>query len=322
MKKRILYYARSFLPFLSSTAQMHLAQMRTDSIATISKTFEHLEQEIQETGFEKLKSEQFIDYDSSAPDGAETIAHEQETQLGQPDWVDDYASDLPNFTVKVEKTAVATATFGGHYHWTTDELDKAAMEPRYRLDSSRKKSAMDGMRRWHDKVAAIGSTKHGRTGFVNDATVPLVTPITGDFATATDDEVIADIQKLLRAVEINSGEHAVATHLGVDRTTWTRLNKPYGDNKSWTLRKWLLENEDHLKKIEQWNHLDLADAAGTGPRLVAWRKAKDVVRYNAVFLYKEEAPQKENLMTKVPVHAKTGFTEWRKPLHGAFMDGV
>lgn len=318
-------YAISFLPFLSLAMQDRLMAspaIRTDSIATLTKSFETLEKKVQETEFEKLKSEELIDYDSSADDGADTIAHEQETQLGQPYWSDDYADDAPSFTVKVVKTAVETDIFQGHYFYTVDELDKAAMPgTRTPLPVRRKKSAMDGMRRWHDTVAAIGSAKHGRTGFVNNPYVPLVTPTTGNFASATDDQVIADIQKLLRAVNINSGENAEATHLAVDRATWTRLNRPYGDDKSKTLRKWLLENEDNLKSIVQWKYLDTASASN-GRRLVAWNKSIDVVKYNAVYVYREEPPQKRGLKTIVHVYAKTGFTEWRKPLYGAYMDGI
>lgn len=316
MKRRFLQTAKTFLPFLSAAIAM-----RCDSIA-FARSFEFIEKELQETEFEKLKSEEVIDYDFSAPDGAIAILHRQVTQLGQAEWVDHYADDLPPFDVKAEEFSVKTETFGGHYFWTVEELDRVAMDPTIRLDAERKKSGQDAMRRKHDRIAAEGSTKHGRTGFVNDANVPLVTPTTGTWSTATDDQVIADVQKLLRAVETNSGENAVASHLGVDRTSWARLNQPYGDNKNYTLKKWLLENEDGLKEIFQWNYLDTADAGGTGPRLVAWRKSKDVVKYNAVIVYKELSPQDNNLKVKVPVYGKTGFTEWRKPLHGAYMDGI
>lgn len=318
MKKRFIEQARTFLPYLSKEVQR-----RCDSIA-FARAFEHIEKELQETEFQKLKAEELIDYDTSAPDGAEAITHRQVTQLGQADWVDHYADDFPAFDVKAEEFSVKTVTFGGHYFWTVEELDRVAMDPTIRLDAERKKSAADAMRRFHDRVAAVGSAKHGRTGFVNDPNVPKVTPITGDFddEETTDDQIIADIQHLLRSVETNSGENAIATHLAVDPGTWSILQRPYGDNKNYTLKKWLLENEDGLKEIVQWNHLATADEAGTGPRLVAWRKAKDVVKYNAVVLYKERAPQDKNLKTTVPVYAKTGFTEWRKPLHGAYMDGI
>lgn len=315
MNKRFLQRARTFLPFLSEEVSL-----RCDSIA-FARAFEYIEKELQETEFEKLKAEQYIDYDTSAPDGADAITHRQITQLGQADWVDHYADDLPAFDVKAGESSVKTETFGGHYFWTVEELDKVAMNPTIRLDAERKKSAQDAMRRWHNKVAAVGSTKHGRTGFVNDANVPLVTPITGTFSSATTDQIIADIQKLLAAVEINSGENGKATHLGVDRQTWSILNRPYGDGKDYTLRKWLLENCDDLKEIFQWNVLDTASAS-SGRRLVAWQKDKAVVKYNAVIVYKERAPQDKNLKVIVPVYAKSGFTEWRKPLYGAYMDGI
>lgn len=318
MKNRFYRKALTFLPFLTQETQV-----RCDSIA-FARAFEHVEKTLLEAEFEKLKSEELIDYDTSAPDGTQVIIHRLVTQLGQADFVDHYADDLPAFDVKAEEFPVKTVLFGGHYFWTVEELDQVAMDPdAVRLDTERKKSAGAAMRRFHDKMAAIGSPRHGATGFVNSPYVPKVTPITGGFnlEDTTNDEIIADIQHLLRAVEINSGQNAYATHLAVDPGTWAILGRPFGDSKDYTIKRWLLDNEDNLKEIVQWNYLATAGDDG-GPRIVAWNKSKETVKYNAVIIYKELAPQLKNLKATVPVYAKTGFTEWRKPLYGAYMDGV
>lgn len=308
--------AKSFLPFLSEAVQT-----RCDSIA-FARSFEHIEQELQETEFSPMLAEELIPYDTSAPDGAVAITHRIVTQLGQAEFIDQYADDLPAFDVKAEEFSVKTELLGGHYFWTVEELDRVAMDPTVRLDAERRRSAEENIRRKHDEIAFIGSTELGRTGFLNDANVPLVSPVTGTWSGATTDQIIEDIQTLIDSVMNATDDNHRADTLLVGSAEWTILNKPYGDAKDYTLRKWLLENVDGLKEIKRVSRLDLADVAGTGPRLVAYKKDKSVVKYNAVITYRERSPQDSNLKVKVPCYGKTGFTEWRKPLAGAYMDGI
>lgn len=316
MKPRILNYAKTFLPFLTVAAAT-----RCDSIA-FARSFEYVEKELQETEFEPLKSEEFIPYDTSVPAGAQTVTHRTITQMGQAEFVDHYADDLPFVDVRADEFSVDTKLIGEKYMWTVEELDAVAMDPTIRLDAERKKSAVDAMRRKHDEIAAIGSAKHGRAGFINSTVVPDVTPVTGDFGNATDEEVVADLKRLIAAVRIATlGNHEADTLL-VDDATWERINMPYGDDKNTTIKKWLLENVDSLKKIALWPRLNTADTAGTGPRLIAYKNSKEVVKYFNVITFRELAPQYKNLKVDVPCYGKTGFTNWRKPLAAAYMDGA
>ena len=316
MKPRFVALAKTFLPFLSAAVAL-----RCDSIA-FARSFEFLEKDLQVEEYAPTKAEQFIPYDTSVPPGAMTVTHRLVSQVGKAKWVDGYAGDLPIVDVKAQEFSVDCRTFGVKYHWTLEELDAVAMDPTVRLDVERKKSASDACRRFHDEVAAIGSAEFGRKGFINATVVPLVTPITGTWSSATDDQVIADVQKLIEAPRVATLDNHQADTLLVGDLGWARLNRPYGDNKTYTLRKWLLENIDGLKEIAVWDRLNLANAAGNGQRIMAYKKSKEVVKYFSVITFKEEAPQPKDLRVDVPCRAKSGFTNFRIPLAAAYMDGI
>lgn len=307
--------AKFFMPLLSEDARM-----RCDSIA-FTRSFEFLEKEYDRTEFAISKSALFIPYDTSAPKGARTIKHRLITDLGEADFVDPYADDLPDIDVKGEEFEVECANLGERYAWSLEELDAIALDPSIKLDVERKRSAREAMDRKHDQIAAIGSTKHGKTGFINSALVPTVSPITGSWSGATPDQVIADVNKLVDAPRTATLEIYPTTNLLVGNAAWAILNRPRA-NTDTTIKEWLLKNIDGLKSIDVWGRLDLANAGGNGPRLVAYHKAPKVLKYHVPNLFEEVAPQYKNLKAVVPCRAKTGFTEIRRPKAIAFMDGT
>lgn len=307
--------ARFFTPLLSEGARL-----RCDSIA-FTRSFEHLEREYDRTEFAITKSQKFIPYDTSAPKGARTIKHRIITDLGEADFVDPMADDLPDIDVKGDEFEVETAGLGERYSWSLEELDAIALDPSIRLDVERKRSAREAMDRKHDEIAAIGSAKHGRQGFINSSLVPTVSPITGTWASATSDQIIADVLKLIDAPRVATLEHYPATDLLVGNAAWAILNRPRA-NTDTTIREWLLKNVDGLSSIDVWGRLDLANAGGNGPRLIAYHKHPKVLKYHCVNLFEEVAPQYKNLKAVVPCRGKTGFTEIRRPKAIAFMDGT
>ncbi|HLV69011.1 MAG TPA: major capsid family protein [Polyangiaceae bacterium] len=301
-------------------------QQRLDSIGTavFARQFELIEQEITRTEFSPLKSEEFIPYDTSAPAGTQSITHRTVTQTGNADFVDHYADDLPHADIYAEEFTVKVEDLGVAYFWTVRDVQRAAIDATIRLDAERKQSAIDGMRRKHDQLAALGSLRHGRTGFVNSDLVPIVSAVNGSWSASTDSEkIIEDILKLWTSIPTVTLDVERPDTLILPTAVHSLLaSKPYSENHpEKTILKWLEENLDGCKEIGRWERLSNAGIGGTR-RIIAYRKAKDVVKYHAPELFAEEPPQRKNLKFVVPCHAQTGFTEIRKPLAVAYMDGV
>ena len=314
-----LIMARAFAGQFNADTQ---TRMDSGKVTAFARQFEFIEQEITRTEFAPLKSEQFIPYDNAVPAAAESVTYRMATQVGQADFVDHYADDLPHADVFTEEFTHKVESLGVEYFWDVMEMERAAMDPSFRLDAERKESAIEAMRRKHDAVAAVGSAKHGRTGFLNCSAVPMVTPITGNWANATPLQIIADFSKLWTSIITTSKEVIAPTHALLPPALYQLINtKPFSDNTEITVKKWLLDNIDGLQGIDQWDRLATANAAGTGPRIVAYKRAKDVVKYVVPELFREEPPQRKNLKFKIPCWGRTGFTHVRKPIGIAYMDG-
>lgn len=308
--------AQSLRPFLSEDAQL-----RCDSIG-FARSFEYIEKELERVQYSPLMSELLIPSGSyGASPGTKTVTYRIVSQTGAADYIVGNANDVPRADVHATEFQIEVVSLGVEYAWTVMELDNVAVDPTIKLDAERKKSAIDAARLKHDEAAAIGSTKHGRTGFLNCPLVPLVTPITGAHAsTATPDQIIADYQKLLDAPRVATDNIHVADTLIVDNSEWAVLNKPRA-NTDTTIKEFLLQNNKNLKTIEPWSRLNLANTAGNGPRAMAYKKDPSVVRYYMVQLMKELPPQSRDYEVVIPCYGYTGFTNVRHPKAMAYMEG-
>lgn len=307
--------AQILRPFLSPEVQQ-----RCDSIG-FARSFEHIEKELERVEYAPLMSEILIPSGSyGASPGHKTVTYRIISQSGSAEYIKGMSNDIPRADVHATEFQVEIEALGVEYAWTVQELDNVAVDPTVRLEVERKKSAVDAVRLKHDEAAAIGSTKLGRTGFLNNALVPVLTA-SGVFSGLTIDAMIAEIRRLLDAPRIATANNHQADTLVVDDATWERLNGPRA-NTDTTVRKWLLENIKNLKNIEVWSRLNLANAAGNGPRIMAYKKDPNVVRYYNVLLMKELAPQARDYEVVIPCYGYTGFTNWRRPKAAAYMDGV
>jgi len=313
-------------------ARLYAAQMDPDvqtrldaaGTAVFARQFEFIEQEITRTEFSPLKSEEFIPYDTSVPAGTLSVTHRTITQTGNAGFVDHYADDLPHADIYAEEFTVKVEDLGVQYFWTVRDMQRAAIDPTIRLEPERKQSAIDAMRRKHDHVASVGSLQHGRTGFLNSDLVPLIVSNTLNWTESTSTaDIVAAIQKLWTSIPTVTLDVEHPDTLLLPTAIHTLLgSKPYSPNHpELTVLKWLEKNLPGLKTIGRWERLSDAGVGGTR-RIVAYRKSKDVVKYIAPELFAEEPPQRKALKFVTPCHAQTGFTDIRKPLAVAYMDGV
>jgi hypothetical protein len=202
------------------------------------------------------------------------------------------------------------------------DLLRAAESPTVRIDTEKKQAAIEAIARLHEETAALGSAEFGWPGFVNCEDVPLVTPLTGDWLAegTTPDDILNDILELIYSVKSATLGVIDGDTLAIPLTYEKLFNRRLGDGSDTTIREWILKNIPQLKTIESWHYLDTADDAGTGPRVVFYRKSKDVLRYFANLMFREQPPQYKDLKIRIPCFGIAGGMSIRKPLGMAYMD--
>jgi len=83
-----------------------------------------------------------------------------------------------------------------------------------------------------------------------------------------------------------------------------------------------LQTNPYVKNVDQWHKLDLADAAGTGPRAVCYQRTNEVCEMDIPVMFETFAPQFKGLSMITPCHARMGGVVFYYPLGAAYMDGL
>lgn len=291
-----------------------------DLTAVFARELEYVDQVLQEEKFAPLKAELLIDYDPRGGAGVDQVTWRKVKELGVAEFVGDGTTTLPVVDAVGSEYTRAVKTLGAAWSLSVIDLARIATNPSIHLDTAKKKAAVNAVRRLHDKTAMVGSVALGWTGLVNDANVPLVTAVTGNWnSTATSDQILEDFNKLYSSVYVATKENYEPDTFLIPTSLLERFNRPLGTNADRTLMTFIRENYPNIKRIETSYHLETA-SAGTSVRAMVYKKSKEVLVYGANNAYTEEPPQRKGLVIETPAHGRSSGLQIFQPLACAYMD--
>lgn len=288
--------------------------------AFIAKQLEYVKATTYDVLYAPARARTFVPLDNSVPAGAESYGYDKWDVIGMAQIISNYADDLPNVDTFVTRVLAKCESLGDSYQYSIQDL-RASQMAGARLDQRRAAVARDMVERKIDDLIAFGSTVNGLEGFTNHSAVGLVAPITGNWTSSTTGaQMIADLNKLVNSIFLaTAGVHTADTLL-VDPQSWTYLTTPIGADFNTTVLEVFTRTNPFIKNVDQWYKLATADAAGTGPRFIAYQRSPLVLDYVISAEFTQEAPQAHNLVFKVPCHARVGEVNIHYPLALAYMD--
>lgn len=270
----------------------------------------------------QLKARQFIPVSNEAPPGAESITYRQWDEFSMAKIIANYADDLPLVDVAVKEFTVPVKSLGKAYQWSIQDLRRASLAGS-QLDVRRARAARMAIERAIDEIAAFGRADAGLPGFLNHANVPLVAPVTGTWATATAAQILEDLNTLVQSiVETTLEVHVPDTLLLSTASFGIIAQRPVSTTTQTTILQSFLTNNPYIRNVDQWTRLNSANAAGTGPRAVAYVRDPMVLQLEIPQEFEQFPPQSRNLSFVVPCHARIGGVQMHYPLAVAYMDGI
>lgn len=291
--------------------------------AILEKQLEYVKAQTYDIVYPKLKARMLIPVSHEADTGAETITYRQWDVFGMAQIISNFADDLPLIDALSEEFTTKVKSIGAAYSYSLQDLRRSAMANANL--PTRKASAARKAVEWKiESIGAIGESGTGLTGLANNANVPLVSPTTGTWSSATAAEIVADLNKLVNSIITTSVDNFAATTIVLPLALYTLIkSKPYtstGDTNM-TVLKFFLETNPEIDEVVPWNKLATANAAGTGARICAYQKDPEVLTMEIPQEFEQLPPQAKNLSFHVPCHARSGGVIWYYPIAGAYMDG-
>jgi hypothetical protein len=251
--------------------------------------------------------------------------YEQWDSFGMANVIANYADDLPESDVLVEEFTAKVLGIGSSYKWTIQDLRRSALAGS-NLQSRKAMSARRSIENRIEDVGAFGVANGGITGGLNNPNVPVTAAPNGTWTLLTPaDDIIEVMNTLVDAIVVANKETFLPDTMILPTEKMSIITQKRvsttGDTGTTILRQFL-DNNPYINQIESWFKLRLADAGGSGPRIMAYKRSSEVMTMEIPQEFETLPPQPKNLAFKVPVHARIAGVLFYYPLAAGYMDGT
>lgn len=304
-----------------------------DGLAFYISQLASLESRIYEAKYAAINYDELIPVDTSLPEWVDEwnyISYDGVT-LGK--FIGASADDLPDVTLSANKSSVPIGYAGNKYSYSLDELRKS-QQLRIPLDSSKAKLAFRGAQEHTQRVAYFGDAARGMTGLFNNPNLALSNSTLDWYnAATTGDQIVADLNKILVDVYINSATVHVPDTIILDAARFAFIsNKRMGTITDKTMLEYFRTNNQYTaltgRPINIFSRLQLSAAQlaaagvsnGNKDRIVAYELNDENLGMQVPIPWRSLAPQMWNLKVNVPCEYKISGVEFRYPFSGAYRD--
>lgn len=273
--------------------------------------------------------------------GTETYQWDEYDFRGMAKLIVNYGDDLPNVSAYIKSNTGKIRSLGDAYEYTKQDV-RRVFEARRNgrqaivLDTDRAQFAREVMERAKDKIAAFGDTVAGLPGILKAPNVTLLSasaPGTGtakrwDGADKTGLEIFKDFSTLLSTVRLQSkgihGVNTVVMPVEFEEALAVKRLIPDSPNQISVLGaiRGLIAERGGNVEIKTWDKCSIADAAGTGPRVLAYERNPRNLRLVEPLDFEAEAPQRVNFSYRIPCESRFGGIYFKRPLSAAYLDFI
>ncbi len=322
------------LQMKAGLAGIHLDANET---ALLDRELKFVEAQTYMVDYPELRHMRYLPQDTTTPEGAESILYRVQDQIRNAELITDYANDLVNVDVTSSETRIDIAAYGNSFTTSHRDLQKAAFTG-IRIDTARAMASREGIAQLLDDVAAVGDSKVGLRGFINNADVAIQTAATdgdskvtwadkkaGDVSNGSGAQsIITDLSEMKSSMVIGTKSlyapnmYLLATEL-FELISTTPFSPGGGSDRS--ILEWFKLNNPGIE-IESWHRLDTANAAGTAGRVIAYFKDPRILVEKAVMPYRLLPPNQKGMGFVTNAWTLTGGVHIYRPQGVVYMDGA
>lgn len=318
--------ASRLLEFLQNKAAQISLHLDANETAMLDRQLKYVETQTYDIQYPELRHRKYIPQDTSVPAGAESILYRQYDRVQNAKIVADFADDIPFADVIAREFPIPIKTVGTAFKYSLRDLEHSAFSG-VPLDSMKAAAARDSIERELDDIACVGRPEVGLLGLINNPNVDVIGVDTANGQTLwnptkTSTGIIADLAKISNYVVTKTNQiYGVNTILmGVPLFQLIK-NMPYSPNSDRTVLEWFKSNNPGVE-IDGWNKLNTANAAGTGPRIVAYFKDPRVLQEKNPLPFTQLPPQAKAMAFVVYCRALTAGVHIYQPGAVVYMDGA
>jgi hypothetical protein len=293
----------------------------------------YIEPYVYEIKYPEIIYQQLIPIDTSAGEWAKSVTYYSLDRVGQADWLNHTASDMPYADINRNKFEQGIELAGIGYTYTLEEVGQAMMIPGLNLTSERAEAARFASEMFLDNLAYRGSTTKHTYGLFNSPYVTVVTAATGaggstHWSLKTADEIITDVQNALTGVYAGSltveMADTVLLPIGeMQKLANIRIPNTYGNALDY-LAKYNLYTFNTGAPLTIRGVLGLDSAGGDGGgRMIVYRRDPRVLKLHIPMAHRFlPVFQRSGLAFDIPGILRVGSVEIRRSGAVRYVDGI
>lgn len=285
--------------------------------------------------YQDIQYPSLIPVDTSAPEWIQSVTYFSMDSVGQAQWFNGNAHDVPKVELTREKfeTTVSMAAIG--YGYNIEELGTAQLLG-MNLSADKASAARRIAEEKIDLVAFVGDAAKGFTGLVN-ASTPTATTAPADgtgsattFASKTPDQILRDINGQLTGIFVGTLGAELADTLLLPYSVLLDISTRRIDavNQT-TILQWVKANNIYTLTTGQeltirgmFGYLDTS-GAGSTKRMVAYRRSPEVLKFHMPMPFRFlPAWQSGPIKFDVPGIFRLGGVDIRRPKAVRYLDGI
>lgn len=294
----------------------------------------HIEPQVVAMKYPEIQYPQLIPVDTSANEWAKSVTFFSSDKVGEAQFINHLAKDIPLADVTREKFEQGIEMAGIGYRYTLEELGNALMIPGTNLSADRAGAARRAYEEFVDGVALRGNAAKGWTGLINDGDITAIlvdadgTGSAMGWDSKTSDQVLRDVNAVLTGVYTASLGIEMADTLLLPLASMASLATRRIENTTMTIMQFLQLNNAYTMQsgqaltIRAVRGLETAGAGGTG-RMVAYRRSPDVLKMHIPMTHRFLPVWQTGPLTfDVPGIFRLGGLEIRRPGAVRYVDGI
>ncbi len=296
-----------------------------EALAFVVSQLAYTENQVFERMRQPLQYAQFIPISHEAGEHADTIRYELYDISGRGKRTSGKGKSINKVDVAYADKSFPVVNGDIGYDYSQEELRRSAFL-RKPLNSSRLSAAMEAYERHMNDVGLFGESN--LTGLFNNAVVPQGNAVTGTWSSATNAQILADINEAIFAVWAATAYNDTVDTILLPPESLNKLaTTPRSDNVDTTLLEFIKKN--NIAKNQRGT--DISFQAGFGletagitanKRMMAYCKNPDRLVMHIPMPLRFLAPQFVGLAVEIPGEYKYSGVEIRYPKSAVYRDGI
>ncbi len=292
-----------------------------------------IESEVYAIRYADIQYPRLVPVDTSAYPWAKTVTYFTTDGVGQADWMNGDAGDMPFAELSRSRyeTTVESAKIG--YRFSLEEVNQAMMIPGMDLPADKAAAARRAADELVERVAISGDSRKGFLGLINQTLVPQTAVPNGAsgsplWANKTPAEILADVNNALVGAWAATGQVELHDTVLLPVAQYgTIASMPRSATSDTTVITYLQTNNVYTSTtgqpltIRTLRQLAGAGAGGTN-RMVTYRRDPQVLKFHMPMPHQFFPPQQRMLEFVIPGMMRLGGLDVRLPRGVSYNDGI